>query len=110
MGMEKIEGAKCIHSTTYLTTVGVQGSLKTSYTGCNLNSIPNYCPFNKNYYDNADPCPDNSALMAEIESCPEPMPTLGAALGYAGFIELAITIGLVFVLTRTGLISGGPKG
>merc|ERR1719356_1282030 len=48
--------------------------------------------------------------MAEVRVCPSALPTFGAALGYAGFIELALTIVIVFALQQCGVLRGGPEG
>merc|ERR1712207_71465 len=69
-----------------------------------------YCDDAQSDFTSAAGCSDNGAFMAEVRVCPSALPTFGAALGYAGFIELALTVCIVFGLTQTGCITGGPKG
>merc|ERR1711920_894105 len=107
---DEIEGAHCVVSTTFVqTTCRSISDCSSAYAGGRLDGT-NYCPAHAAYYEGADWCDGTAVFMAEIENCPAAMPTLGAALGYAGFIELALTVCIVFGLTQTGCIAGGPKG
>jgi hypothetical protein len=50
-------------------------------------------------------------LWTVLESiAPNKWTTLGAALGYMGFIELCVTVPLVYVCLRLGFLQGGPEG
>jgi len=110
-----LEGAKCIHGSSRVTALCRQLNYQceVSYTACKVDFI-DYCnegSANYNYYQTqADPCPTYAPFQANAEMCPDVLPTFGAALGYAGFIELALTVCIVFGLTQTGCITGGPKG
>jgi hypothetical protein len=46
-------------------------------------------------------------FVVELEMAPDPAATLGAALGYVGFLELLATIIFTFVLSKLGCLSGG---
>jgi len=108
--LREIKGADCVWNSDYLETNCGYGKCTSEYAACRLITV-DYCEGSlKDWYTSAVACPDNGVLSAQIKQCPEAMPTLGAAMGYAGFIELAVTICLVFALTKTGVISGGPKG
>merc|ERR1712186_52719 len=100
-----LEGAKCIHGSSRVTALCRQlhYNCEVDYTACKVDFI-DYCnegSANWNYYQTqADPCPTRAPFQANAEMCPDALPTFSAALGYAGFIELALT----------GCIAGGPKG
>jgi len=107
-----LQSAQCIHGSMRITALCRQlhYDCEVGYTACRVDFI-DYCQgVNHNFYQEADPCPDWAPFQATAETCPHALPTFGAALGYAGFIELAITVCIVFGLTQTGCIAGGPKG
>merc|ERR1712224_373571 len=85
------------------------GTYGSYYRPCNI-AGSTYCSDAQNDFIVAEPCSKNGVFMAEVQVCPSPLSTLGAALGYAGFIELAITIAFVFTLMRCGILRGGPDG
>jgi len=113
-----IKDAPCIHSSTRVATIcrRLDYYCETSHLACFVDTAT-YCDTPEgDYYRKVgtaagpDPCPEYAPFTAEPETCPDVLPTLGAALGYAGFIELAVTICMVFALTQTGMLSGGTKG
>merc|ERR1740121_666033 len=74
-------------------------------------SSATYCDDAQSDFSSAQAaCSGNGAFMAEVRVCPSALPTFGAALGYAGFIELALTIVIVFALQQCGVLRGGPEG
>jgi len=101
-----IEEGKCAFRTFY-TSVSGNGAL---YLPCSVEGVT-YCDDAQSDFPSASPCGDASgAFMAEVKVCPNMLSTLGAAMGYAGFIELAITIVFVFALQQCGVLRGGPAG
>merc|ERR1712146_617534 len=80
------------------------------YSPCTVEGVT-YCDDAQSVFSTSDVCHSGSgALMAEVKVCPSVLSTLGAAMGYAGFIELAITIVFVFALQQCGVLRGGPAG
>jgi len=98
------EKAKCALQTFY-TSVGTEAM----YLPCKVSGVT-YCDDAQDDFTSAAGCSDNGAFMAEVRVCPSALPTFGAALGYAGFIELALTIVIVFALQQCGVLRGGPEG
>jgi len=107
---DKIDKAKCASQTFYTYIFQEQdGTYGSYYSPCRVDGAT-YCDDAQDVFPNAASCSNNGAFMAEVRVCPAPMSTFGAALGYAGFIELAITVAFVFVLMRCGILQGGPDG
>jgi len=110
---DDIEGAKCAFRTFY--TYVYADATKASgygayYSPCTVEGVT-YCDDAQSVFSTSDVCHSGSgALMAEVKVCPGVLSTLGAAMGYAGFIELAITIVFVFALQQCGVLRGGPAG
>ena len=100
------EAGKCVLMTFY---TKVNGD-KAEYSPCKVSSAT-YCDDAQSDFSSAQTaCSGNGAFMAEVRVCPSALPTFGAALGYAGFIELALTIVIVFALQQCGVLRGGPEG
>lgn len=99
------ENAKCALQTFYTSVDGTEAE----YLPCKVSDVT-YCDDAQDDFTSAADCSDNGAFMAEIRVCPSALPTFGAALGYAGFIELALTIVIVFALQQCGVLRGGPEG
>jgi len=55
-------------------------------------------------------CAGDTLYHGVCEMCPSKLTTFGAALGYSGFIELVVTVPLVFVLLKCGCLQGGERG
>jgi len=107
-----LQSAQCIHESSRITALCRQlhYPCQVGYTACRVDFI-DYCQGpNYDYFQTADPCPTRAPFQATGEMCPDALPTLGAALGYVVFIELAFAVCVVFGLTQTGIIAGGPKG
>merc|ERR1712060_18322 len=100
-----IDKAKCATQTFY-TSVNANAA---EYYPCSVAGAT-YCDDAQSDFPSAAACSSNGAFMAEVRVCPSPLSTLGAALGYAGFIELAITVVCVFALQQCGILRGGPEG
>lgn len=106
--LDKGARCKCIQVTRLLKSE----SPDARFVNCDIGSDATYCE-REGFVEGFDKCPSGAQtplLMLECDECPAPLPTLGAALGYAGFIELAITIACVFTLTQCGILRGGPEG
>lgn len=89
---------------TYCDTEGCSGDR----TGVELD-IFNQAGYDKARISSDRPCPPVGNLIAVMRVCPDKVTSLGAALGYAGFVELLVTILFVFVLERGGILKGGGK-
>jgi hypothetical protein len=99
------EDAKCALQ-TFKTNVN---NGEAEYYPCKVSDVT-YCDDAQSDFTSAAACSSNGAFMAEVRVCPSALPTFGAALGYAGFIELALTIVFVFALQQCGVLRGGPEG
>jgi len=96
------EDAKCALQ-TFKTNVN---NGEAEYYPCKVSDVT-YCDDAQSDFTSAAACSSNGAFMAEVRVCPSALPTFGAALGYAGFIELALIIVFVFALQQCGVLCGG---
>jgi hypothetical protein len=107
---DDIEGAKCAYRTFYTYVYSEGTGYAAYYRPCNVQGVT-YCDDAQSDFTTSSTCDSGSgALLAEVRVCPSVPSTLGAAMGYAGFIELAITIVFVFALQQCGVLRGGPAG
>jgi hypothetical protein len=106
-GLEVLLGqSDCVHE-------AMRAQIQGTYLGfkpCNLPGV-NYCEEEgTTMYKNADVCLNEGLFMGKAKVCPAMLATVGAALGYAGFIELLITVVCVFCFLQCGILRGGPNG
>jgi len=104
--------AKCVHQTAYMTLEDSTIKWKAcvwpvdhgvpSCSGGGIDRATARCL--NTYRERGD-----GIFLADYEECPDQLTTIGAALGYYGFIELVVTVALVSLLRSAGVISAGDE-